>query len=159
MEAPRDLKARRDLVFEPRFHDTDALIGSLEQGVIDHAAVSGIAAAIQHAIQASPSIENYVVALWNALIHPDEAGIHLDGVDTAALIKGGASPRGLAFLVRSARVRAWLDGRDWLVPEDIRDVFPEVMGHRVFLEPVYELRRETIVPDLIRAVFEKVPAP
>lgn len=45
------------------------------------------------------------------------------------------------------------------MPEDIRDVFPEVMAHRVFLEPVYEMRRETIVPGLIRAVFETVPAP
>ena len=159
METPRDLKARRDLVFEPRFHDTDALIGALDEGVIDHAAVSGIAGAIQHAIQASPEIEAYVVALWDALLRPAQSGIRLEGVDTSALIKGGASPRGLAMLVRAARVRAWLEGREYLVPEDVRDVFPEVMGHRVFLEPVYEMQRETIVPDLVRAVFEKVPAP
>ncbi|MCE4224497.1 MoxR family ATPase [Methylobacterium sp. C25] len=159
MEAPRDSKARRDLVFDPRFHDTDTLIEGLQQGVIDHAAVGGIAKAIQHTIQASPEIEAYVVSLWEALVRPAEAGIRLPGVDMAALIKGGASPRGLAFLVRAARVRAWLEGRDFLVPEDIRDIFPEVMAHRVFLEPVYEMRRETIVPGLIRAVFETVPAP
>ncbi|GEP10333.1 AAA family ATPase [Methylobacterium gnaphalii] len=159
MEAPRDAQARRDLVFDPRFHDTDALINGLQQGVIDHAAVTGIAGAIQHTIQASPEIEAYVVALWEALVRPAEAGIRISGIDMAALIKGGVSPRGLAFLVRAARVRAWLDGREFLVPEDIRDVFPEVMAHRVFLEPVYEMRRETIVPGLIRAVFEMVPAP
>ncbi len=159
MEAPRDIQARRDLVFDPRFHDTDALIGELAEGIIDHRAVSGIANAIQHTIQASPEIEAYVVALWEALVRPAKAGIRLDGIDMAALIKGGASPRGLALLVRAARVRAWFEGREWLVPEDIRDVFPEVMAHRVFLEPVYEMRRETIVPNLISAVFDTVPAP
>jgi len=34
-----------------------------------------------------------------------------------------------------------------------------VMAHRVFLEPVYEMRRAAIVPDLCRAVFDTVPAP
>ncbi|GLS43329.1 AAA family ATPase [Methylobacterium brachythecii] len=159
MEAPRDSQARRDLVFDPRFHDTDTLLEGLQPGIIDHAAVGGIANAIQHTIQAAPEIEAYVVSLWEALVRPAEAGIRLPGVDMAALIKGGASPRGLAFLVRAARVRAWLEGREFLVPEDIRDIFPEVMAHRVFLEPVYEMRRDTIVPGLIRAVFETVPAP
>ena len=92
-------------------------------------------------------------------MRPGPAGIRLPGIDMDRLVQGGASPRGVAFLVRAARVRAWLEGRDWLVPEDIRAVFPEVMAHRVFLEPIYEMRRAQIVPDLIRAVFETVPAP
>ena len=159
LEAPRDATVRRDLVFEPRFHDTDALVAGLAEGVLDHAAIGGVARAIQHGIQTSPEIEAYVVALWEALVRPGEAGIRLQGIDMSALVQGGASPRGVAFLVRAARVRAWLEGRDWLVPEDIRDVFQPVMAHRVFLEPVYEMRRETIVPALCRAVFETVAAP
>lgn len=159
LEAPRDAEARRALVFDPRFHDTDALIAGLDGGILDHAALPGIAAAIQHGIQASPAIEAYVIGLWEALVRPGEAGIRLPGLDMEALVQGGASPRGVAFLVRAARVRAWLEGRDWMVPEDIRAVFPEVMAHRVFLEPVYELRRAAIMPDLCRAVFETVPAP
>ncbi|WP_018044531.1 MoxR family ATPase [Methylobacterium sp. 88A] len=159
LEAPRDAEARRALVFDPRFHDTDALIAGIDGGVLDHAAMAGIGGAIQHGIQASPAIEAYVVGLWEALVRPHEAGIRLPGIDMAALIQGGASPRGVAFLVRAARVRAWLEGRDWLVPEDIRAIFPEVMAHRVFLEPIYEMRRSTIVPELCRAVFDTVPAP
>ncbi|GJD46894.1 hypothetical protein AFCDBAGC_4779 [Methylobacterium cerastii] len=159
LEAPREASVRRDLVFEPRFHDTDALVSGLAEGVLDHAAIGGVARAIQHGIQASPEIEAYVVALWEALVRPAEAGIRLPGLDMDALVQGGASPRGVAFLVRAARVRAWLEGRDWLVPEDIRDVFQPVMAHRVFLEPVYEMRREIIVPALCRAVFETVAAP
>jgi MoxR-like ATPase len=159
MDAPRDAQARRALVFDPRFHDTDRLIVEVAEGVLDQARLGAIAASIQVAIQASPEIETYVVRLWDALVRPAEAGIRLSGIDMATLVQGGASPRGLAFLVRAARVRAWLEGRDWLVPEDIRAVFPEVMAHRIFLEPVHEMRRGEIVPDLCRAVFETVPAP
>lgn len=159
MEAPRDPEARRALVFDPRFHDTDALVGEVTQGVLDHAGIAAVASAIQHAISASPEIETYVIRLWDALVRPAAAGIRLPGLDMETLVQGGASPRGLAFLVRAARVRAWLEGREWLVPEDIREIFPEVMAHRVFLEPVHEMRRSEIVPALCRAVFETVPAP
>ncbi|MEE7462439.1 AAA family ATPase [Methylobacterium fujisawaense] len=159
LEAPRDAAVRRSLVFDPRFHDTDALVGAVAEGVLDHARIGGIAAAIQHAVRAEPSIEAYVVALWDALVRPAEAGIRLPGLDTATLVQGGASPRGVAFLVRAARVRAWLEGREWLVPEDVRAVFTEVMAHRVFLEPVHELQRGAIVPALCRAAFETEPAP
>jgi len=159
LEAPRDAESRRALVFDPRFHDTDALIAGIAADVLDHAAIPGIGRAIQHGIQASPAIETYVVGLWEALVRPAAAGIRLSGIDMDALVQGGASPRGVAFLVRAAKVRAWLEDRTFLVPEDIRAVFPEVMAHRVFLEPVYEMRRATIVPDLCRAVFDTVPAP
>ena len=159
LEAPRDAESRRALVFDPRFHDTDALIAGIDASVLDHAAMARIGAAIQHGVQASPAIEAYVIGLWEALVRPADAGIRLPGLDMAALVQGGASPRGVAFLVRAARVRAWLEGRDWMVPEDIRAVFPEVMAHRVFLEPVYEMRRAAIMPELCRAVFETVPAP
>ncbi|AWN40527.1 AAA family ATPase [Methylobacterium durans] len=160
VEAPRDAETRRALVFDPRFHDTDTLIAEAEPNLLDPSALAGIASAIQHGVRASGAIEAYVIALWEALLRPHAAGIRLPAVDDmAGLVQGGASPRGVAALVRAARVRAWLEGRDWLVPEDVRAVFPEVMAHRVFLEPVYELRRSAIVPDLCRAVFETVPAP
>ncbi|MCJ2134187.1 MoxR family ATPase [Methylobacterium sp. J-026] len=169
LETPRDAETRRALAFDPRFHDTDGLIAGVAPAVLDQGRIAGIAAAIQHAVAAAPAIESYVVALWDALLRPAEAGIRLpglapdgldmDGLDMAGLVQGGASPRGLAFLVRAARVRAWLEGRSWLVPEDIRAVFPEVMAHRIFLEPVHELRRSAIVPALCRAVFDTVPAP
>ncbi|MFE1599919.1 AAA family ATPase [Methylobacterium sp. ID0610] len=159
LEAPRDPDLRRRLAFDPRFHDTDRLIGEVAPGVLDHARVGGLAAAIQHGIHASPDLEAYVVALWAALLDPAGAGIRLPGIAMEALVQGGASPRGIAFLIRAARVRAWLEGRDVLVPEDVRAVFLETMAHRVFLEPVYEMRRERLVPDLCRAVLAAVPAP
>ncbi len=75
------------------------------------------------------------------------------------LVQGGASPRGMSYLVQAARVRAWLEERDIIVPEDIRDVFVETIGHRIFLDVIYELRRDQIMRDLCRAAFDLVAVP
>jgi MoxR-like ATPase len=65
----------------------------------------------------------------------------------------------MSYLLRAARVAAWLNGRAMVVPEDLRAIFFETMAHRIFLDPIYELRREGIVRALIKALFERVPAP
>ena len=75
------------------------------------------------------------------------------------LVIGGASPRGMAVLVRAARIRAWLEGRDILLPEDIREVFTETVAHRVFLSPMYEVHREQLIGELVDAVFSHVAVP
>lgn len=156
---PLGAEDRRRLIFDPRFHDVDALVETVAEGVLDPAALETVARAIQAGIHASPALEVYTTALWAALRDPAAAGVALPGVDMARLVAGGASPRGMSYLVRAARVRAWLEGRDMVVPEDLRAVFPEVMAHRIFLDPVYELRREEIVGELIAQVFARVPAP
>lgn len=156
---PADREARRALIFDPRFHDTDRLIGEVAEGLLDHRRLGEIARRIQEAIHASPTIADYTIALWDAVRAPHKAGISLPDVRMERLVQGGASPRGLSFLVRAARVRAWLEGRDMIVPEDLRAVFPEVMAHRIFLDPVYEMRRDTLAPALCRAAFDTVPVP
>jgi len=45
------------------------------------------------------------------------------------------------------------------VPEDVRAVFFETMAHRIFFEPVYELRRDSIARELVDALFETVAVP
>ncbi|MFG1478915.1 MoxR family ATPase [Xanthobacter sp. V4C-4] len=157
--APADRAARRALIFDPRFHDTDRLLEEMGAGLIDHARLGDIARRIQEGVHASPAITDYTIGLWDAVRQPGAAGITLPDVRMERLVQGGASPRGLSFLVRAARVRAWLEGRDMIVPEDLRAVFPEVMAHRIFLDPVYEMRRDTLAPALCRAAFETVPAP
>lgn len=157
--APSGEKDRRRLVFDPRFHDIDALIGEVREGIVDFRELPDIARAIQSGIRTSAALEAYTVALWNAVRWPNRHGIEIEGVDMDRLVFGGASPRGVSFLVRAARVRAWLEGRDMVVPEDLRDVFAEVMAHRIFLDPIYEFRREPIVRALCRAAFDKVAAP
>ncbi|GLK80191.1 AAA family ATPase [Methylopila turkensis] len=159
VDTPTDPKVRRELIFDPRFHDVDRLIGSLKEGVLDHRGLGDAGRAIQNTVKASQTLETYVLGLWDAIRQPVSAGIEIAGVDMNRLLQGGASPRGVGALVRSARVRAWLEGRDMVLPEDVRAVFGPVMAHRIFLDPIYEMRRDRIVPDLCRQVFERVPAP
>lgn len=159
IELPVSAEIRRELAFDPAYYDSDALVRTVEPDIVDYRALASVAGRLQTEVRASASLERYTLDIWQAIRDPASAGIDIEGVDMHRLVQGGASPRGLAFLVRAARIHAWLDGRDMVVPEDLRAVFPEVMGHRVFLDPIYELRREALVKALFKAVFETVPAP
>lgn len=159
METPKDRETRRALAFDRRFYDADALVQSVTGDVLDHSRLNDVARGVQSEIQTSEALERYTLDLWSAIRDPVSAGIEISGVDMSRLVQGGASPRGIAYLVRGARVEAWLNGRDMVVPEDIRSLFPEIMSHRVFLDPIYELRREALVGALFAEVFAKVPAP
>lgn len=156
---PEAAEMRRQLVFDPRFHDVDTLLMDVESGVLDPEALETVARAIQVGVQASPALETYVLALWEAIRHPSAYGIEVEGVDMERLVLGGASPRGMSYLIRAARVRAWLDERAMVVPEDVRAVFHEVMAHRIFIDPAYEIDRERIVGSLIAGMFAQVAAP
>jgi MoxR-like ATPase len=110
-------------------------------------------------MRAELPLQDYAVNLWRALRNPADAGVVFDDVDTSRLVAGGASPRGMAMLMRAARCRAWLENRDYLTPDDIRAVFHDTVSHRVFFTPAYELRRETLAPRLLNSVIDKVSAP
>jgi MoxR-like ATPase len=159
MAAPADEDARRRLVFDPAFHDTETLLERVSPGTLDYRETPAVARAIQAHVRSSEALERYVLNLWRALVDPSSAGVSLPDVDLDSLVKGGASPRGLAALVRAARVRAWLEGRDYLIPEDVRDVFIEVMAHRIFVDPIHALRSDDIVKRLCRAAFDATPVP
>jgi len=76
----------------------------------------------------------------------------------ARRIAWGASPRGSIALERCARARAWLAGRDYVTPEDIRAIAPDVLRHRVL--PSYEATAEGWDGEkLVAALLEKVPLP
>lgn len=159
VEAPDDRGLRRALAFDTRYHDADTLIGEIQPGILPYRDLNRRAETIQAHVRSSRAVEDYVVSLWDAVRHPARHGLALPGVDMERLVDGGVSPRGVSALVRAARVHAFLEGRDALVPEDVRAVFPCVMGHRIFLAPMYEIRRDTIVPALIDALFGQVAAP
>jgi MoxR-like ATPase len=159
VETPNDQLIRQQLVFDPRFHDVDALVATVKEGVLDYRELPMIATAIQQNVRASPTLQKYVLDLWAAVQRPGAAGVSLPGIDMARLIRGGGSPRGLSYLVRGARVHAWLQGRDILVPEDIRALFAEIIAHRIFLDPIYELRQANLTRDLCAAIFAAVPSP
>lgn len=159
IQAPETKELQRDLMFNTRFYDVDELITSLENGLVQYDQLNAVSQAIQKNVRAELSLQDYAVNLWQALRHPEQLGISLMEIDMTKLIAGGASPRGMGMLMRGARTRAWLEGRDYLTPDDIRAVFPSIIGHRIFFTPAYELRREDIAPQLLQAVLAKVSAP
>jgi MoxR-like ATPase len=159
MGTPSDKEIRRKLVFDPGFHDVDSLLENVTSGSFDFRQIGDVARSIQENVKSSAALEEYVINLWRGLLNPASAGVTLPDIDVTTLIKGGASPRGLASLVRAARVRAWLEGRDYLVPDDVRDVFVEVMAHRIFVDPIHALRGDDPIKRLCRAVFDVTPAP
>ncbi|WP_287596083.1 MoxR family ATPase [Thermomonas sp.] len=98
----------------------------------------------------APPLERYLVEL---VLASRDAGRY-----DAALgrrIAWGASPRGSIALERCARARAWLDGRDYVTPDDVRAVAPDVLRHRVL--PSFEATAEgwdgeRLVGELLRLV-------
>jgi MoxR-like ATPase len=159
VEAPRDEADQLALMFDPLYHDTDALLARVPAAIVDFRALDDVAARVQATVQAGPALRRYALELWRSIARPHEHGIAIEGVDTAALVLAGASPRGMSLAMRAARVNAWLAGRDYVEPADVHAVLFETLAHRVFLEPVYELRRLAIVRELFRQAFARVQAP
>lgn len=158
MAIPSDPAIRRALAFDPVFHDADALLERVSANVVSYQDLNDIAALIQREVRASDALQEYVLTLWRATQVPAEFGIRIEGTGND-LVLAGASPRGVSQLMRAARVAAWLGERDYLVPEDVQGVFHEAVAHRVFFNPVVELRRAEVAREFTRLVLQKVAAP
>jgi MoxR-like ATPase len=85
----------------------------------------------------------------------------------AALIRGtrenpelesGASPRAGAMLAAAARARAALDGRDFVIPDDVKMLAPALLRHRVILSPAAEINGRK-VEEIVLAIIEAIEAP
>jgi len=159
IDTPASLELQRELMFNPRFHDVDALIDAIEPGILPHRDIAAIGHLIQHRVHASEVLQHYALDLWQATRRPKDYGIVLEGVDMERLILAGASPRGMSMMMRAARVAAWLAGRDHLLPEDVQAVFRETVAHRVFFTPVYEMRRAGLIDNLMERILAQVAAP
>lgn len=91
-------------------------------------------------------------AVLGYLIDLCEATRHLP------LVELGVSPRGVSALVRMARARAVLSERDFVVPDDIQSVFPDVCTHRMTLRPQARVEGVT-AHDLLRQVLQQIKPP
>lgn len=101
----------------------------------------------------APEVEDYLVHLVMATRRPAAYAADLDG-----WLRFGASPRATIALDRCSRALAWLDGRDFVSPEDVQAVVPDVLRHRVLLS--YESEAEGRGPDdFVAALLARVPAP
>jgi MoxR-like ATPase len=93
MPTPSDPAIRRRLVFDPAFHDVDALLDRVSPGLLNWKELNAAGAAIQLSVRTSDALERYVLDLWDATHSPRQAGVQLEGVDIDKLVLAGASPR------------------------------------------------------------------
>lgn len=159
IEIPSGADERKALMFDPRFHDVDRLMGRVRRGVLPFEQLNGIAATIQQQVRASETLERYALDLWEATRNPVRFGIAIDSVDMRKLILAGASARAMSMLLRAARVTAWLNGRHAMIPEDLQAIFYETIAHRIFLHPSYEIRREQLIGPLVEGILQSVASP
>ncbi|MGP4844893.1 AAA family ATPase [Marinobacter sp. 1Y8] len=97
------------------------------------------------------AVEDYLVALVLATRNPGTVDPELE-----RWIAFGASPRGTIALDRCARAKAWLDGRDFVSPDDVRSIAFDVLRHRVLL--TFEAEADGITPDdVIQRLIDRVP--
>ena len=159
ISTPTDDSVLEELMFNPRFYDVDALISTMPMGLLPYYKLNEFATLIQEKITSTPALRAYALALWKASHFPQNVGIQLPDVEMSALLQAGASPRGMAFFIRAAKVNAWLNGREMLLPDDLQAVYGVTMAHRIFLSPLYSYRKEELMPQLITAILNYVPAP
>jgi MoxR-like ATPase len=105
-------------------------------------------------VYVDPALIQYAVRLAAVTRFPERHGLK----DLARFLTFGASPRAPINLIEGARALAFLRGRDYVLPEDVVDLVPDVFRHRLVLS--YEALAESLSPDeLIRRIMQKVPAP
>ncbi|BBA36119.1 AAA ATPase [Methylocaldum marinum] len=99
------------------------------------------------------TLEEYLLQLVLSTRNPGAYGQELE-----RWLQYGASPRASIALDRCARARAWLAGRDYVIPEDIQSVAPDVLRHRLILS--YEAEAEGVSTDrIIRELLRRVAVP
>ena len=93
-------------------------------------------------MQVAPAVEQYIVDLVMATRLPGQFGDKLGN-----WIDSGSSPRASIALHRTSRASAWLDGRDFVTPDDVRSVLHAIMRHRLII--TYDALADQVTPDAI----------
>jgi MoxR-like ATPase len=105
-------------------------------------------------VYVDPSLVQYAVKLVSATRKPEKHGLK----DLARFLTFGASPRATINLTEGARALAMLRGRTYALPEDMTDLVPDVLRHRLMLS--YEALSEGLTADqLIGRIMAKIPPP
>jgi MoxR-like ATPase len=99
-------------------------------------------------------IVDYIVDIVHATRAPADAGLK----ELAPLIEYGASPRATIFLAQAARAHAFLRGRTFVTPDDVKSIAPDVLRHRVLT--TYEAEAEEVTSDaIVTRVLAAIEAP
>lgn len=120
------------------------------QPVLSKSEIFAIRDAI-NAVKISESLEKYIIELVFATRKPKEYGLN----EEAAFIQFGVSPRASINMNRGAKAIAFLEGRDYVLPEDIKEIAYDVLNHRILLN--YEAEAEGITArEIIESILKKV---
>ena len=102
-------------------------------------------------ITISETLEKYIIELVFATRNPAEYGL----TQEAGYIQFGASPRASIQLNLAAKVMAYLEGRDYVLPEDIKEMAPDILNHRIILNYVAEADNIT-THQIIQSILSSV---
>ena len=124
-----------------------AAMSPADWGVAPCADAAKIAAAVATvaSVRLVDEVIDYIVAL-------------IRGTRDVADLESGASPRAGAMLAGAARARAALDGRDFVIPDDVKTLAPALLRHRLILSPAAEIGGRA-VEDVVAQIIETIEAP
>lgn len=105
-----------------------------------------------NSVKIAEPLEHYIIELVFATRFPQQYGLK----EEAKYIQFGVSPRASINLNLASKAVAFMDGRDYVLPEDIKDIAEDVLNHRIILN--YEAEADGInTRDLVKILLEKVP--
>ena len=120
--------------------------------VVDLSAITA-SRVIVNSLYMDDKVKDYIVALIHATRDPSPYAPHLK-----LLIRCGASPRGTINLALASKALAFLNGRNFVTPNDVKQLAPDILRHRVLLSYEAEAEGKTS-EDVIRELLEKLPVP
>ncbi len=145
--------------------DEERVIIDRMMSTSEHAGLSPVVT-LEHITKARETVNNiyidekikdYIVSLVHATRDPQSVRASWT-MDLPKLIEFGASPRASLALARAARANAFLEGRAFVTPSDIKTIGMDVLRHRVLLS--YEAEAEGISSeDIVRELFARIPVP
>lgn len=130
---------------------TNILYASKVDAILGKEEIFEIRNSINNVKIAEP-LEKYIIELVFATRYPEKYGLR----EEAKYIQFGASPRASINLNLAARAAAFMEGRDYVLPEDIKEVAEDVLNHRIIIN--YEAEADNVnTRDLIHIILEKIP--
>ena len=142
-----DKNEEREIMKRVGFDDPAAVDAIIDPGQLDD-----IVRLIK-TIYMDEKLKDYIVDIVFASRKPDEYGM-----DIGSYVQYGASPRATIFLSLAARAYAFLQGRAYVTPQDIKSVAPDVLRHRIILS--YEAEAEDVTSEqIIARIFDSVKVP
>jgi MoxR-like ATPase len=143
----------------PSFEEEKEIMNRVYAGVAENICgvveVSDIdsAKAVMRSIHMEEKITDYIVQLSSATRNPANFGL-----DIGSMISYGASPRASIWLGMAARAHAFLNGRGYVTPQDVKSMAPDVLRHRIIISYEAEADGKT-TDDLIEVLLERIEVP